>query len=1197
MGILDAADAVTASIANILFGMVKTTGQATVSTFYDALTFNLAETLPDSVINSIQSGLVDGIFTPLFPLAFCAVAFNLISYLSKRDYSGLTAELIKTVVILVTAGLITTHSSTALKTISAITSKISTAVLVEMNGGAETEDFAAESAGLLWVSLVHTPWQSLEFYNNDPNSTAYDSGLVENILQNPIDDDRRKTLIEDNLDTGYFSKKINWARVSTLFAYMIPFFLKCLLFICAAAVTIPLQALTILLAFFAPPVLLLSLVPGFGGYNLIGRWAKTVLTVQLMALFTMMLLGFIFIISNTINSSLADRGWLLATLIEIVCFITLFLLRNQIFGLFGIAAATISGAKDRYRGYNKFDNISRGIGTAARETREKMRSVAETVATTIGENPALHFGYYSKDGAPSEVKRPSTTDKTKAELAAEAAEIKAEESKPIINGLGAEDGQRQRPYLYPPKPSTEASESSASILFKSVASGQTLNTQRQPEQQSNTIVRPDFSFKPKVTASKPPVSTVSETYTAAESSVPAMTNRRSIVNDSHGVPYVVAAAAEKEQPTSTVERPASSVNRTTANEATERSTSTNTQAEAETASTSAPLPVAQGETATQTINRIVQADVRRELDVPSNNVKRPVYASETSENANSTNTLDAVGQAQKQPVNVEKRPQQTATNVNGNGTRIETQTKPESTSVELNKVVQGNVIRELEVPENTVMRPESSVISDQSTIINGIGQMPIQTAYAPPETQQQSVKQQNNQPQAECSPQQHEKATTATVSQNRLENTTATLNKAVQGDALKSLEVSGGTIARPESSSIRSTSANATQKSKGGETANSTGTRIEAQSRQKSTLEKLNKVVQGNVLKELEVPENAFKRPKSSAVPTQDNITNDINQTPTQTAYTPPEAQQQSAKQQTYQSQAEQPPQQHEQAATATISHNKLENTTATLNKGVQGDALRSLKVYGGTVARPKSSSVSSPSAGTSQKNKGSETANSTSTQHDSHAPIARSSTAAAINLEHTNTLAGGDPGTTKESITRPETAAMNTTTPSTQSTNHINTTETIVTRTDNSNSSTATTTSQTPTITTNRQEVIKEAQKQPKSKTEPSKERMSKSLERTGNASANIEMNAVYIDNSSEEVKKKSLSEKSRSEKRQPPRQRKSQTDMPPATKEIQSTKHVARLPETQPPIQIGDDNAKEVKRPSTTNKRTATKKKSTRQ
>lgn len=135
MGILDAVPASLFAMANIVFDLLQNMGRAAVSFFYWAVTFNLSDQLPPGMIDGVQQGLVDGFFTPLFPLAFCGVAFLLASRLASRDYSGLTGELIKTVSILAISGLITTHSATALGVISDVTSVVSTSTLVAMNGG------------------------------------------------------------------------------------------------------------------------------------------------------------------------------------------------------------------------------------------------------------------------------------------------------------------------------------------------------------------------------------------------------------------------------------------------------------------------------------------------------------------------------------------------------------------------------------------------------------------------------------------------------------------------------------------------------------------------------------------------------------------------------------------------------------------------------------------------------------------------------------------------------------------------------------------------------------------------------------------------------------------------------------------------------------------------------------------------------
>ena len=216
--VFEAGDYMLNQIANALFSIIRILGLAVSVFFFYAMTFDVAQVFATE-INNIQSALKLSIFDGFFTLAFAASAWGLMKRITKRDLSGLVVEVGKILCIFLLSSFVVTHSATALSAATSITKDISVSALMNINqqGNVTVESYAASASGMIWKSLVHAPWVSLEFEGGTSDDT-----VIENFLTTSPGTEDRKKLVED-FKASYpnaMSKTKGVGRIGFLIVYL-----------------------------------------------------------------------------------------------------------------------------------------------------------------------------------------------------------------------------------------------------------------------------------------------------------------------------------------------------------------------------------------------------------------------------------------------------------------------------------------------------------------------------------------------------------------------------------------------------------------------------------------------------------------------------------------------------------------------------------------------------------------------------------------------------------------------------------------------------------------------------------------------------------------------------------------------------------------------------------------------------------------
>ncbi len=384
-GLLESGDAIMNSIANMLFTFIKWLGKVTVMLFYYCMDFDMSAMFKDQ-INGIQSALNSGIFKPLFLLGFCGSAVIMLRKMVRRDLMGAYGQVLKVVAIVVLSILVVQESSTVLTKTTEITKSISTQALMGMQGGGQVDisDYAAQSAGALWMNLIHQPWVFIEFNGEEPGEETIKQLLGDGTEDYKPGSKKRKDLVE-KYEGNAFDTDRGAEKIGFMFTYLIPFVIKCVIYILMALLTLFFQLIAIFYTFLAPVVLILIMVPGYE--RLLTEWLRKVLESQLSILIMSFLMGLLLKMDALLYETCAgDWGWLVVMIVETVVAVLALVKRNELLGVMsklqkgvsqpGYARAMLRNGTDGYMALDKVRNAGRAAGQAAKLTAEIGREAA-----------------------------------------------------------------------------------------------------------------------------------------------------------------------------------------------------------------------------------------------------------------------------------------------------------------------------------------------------------------------------------------------------------------------------------------------------------------------------------------------------------------------------------------------------------------------------------------------------------------------------------------------------------------------------------------------------------------------------------------------------------------------------------------------------------------------------------------------------
>lgn len=324
-GLLNTSPMVLNGIANIQLNYIKNVVRATSVIFYYAFDFNLGE-LFGTQLRAIQAGLRSSVFQPLFLIGFAGSAIIILKRMLHRDLMGSYAQIVKVVLLFILSTMVVRESANVFTYATQVTSSIGASILT--GGNTSTSNYAVKVSGQIWLNMMDTPWEYLEF-GNDEHTEAD----VEDIIGRTVESPERKRIIENWTGTAFTTDYRPGERLGFLILYTIPLSAKCVLYILLGCIMLLMQLMAVFYVMLAPLVLILAMIPGYD--HILSSWIRKLLESQLSILVMYFVVGLLMKVDELLYDNMAGQwGWFIVMVIQTALYIGVIIKRNELFGMF-----------------------------------------------------------------------------------------------------------------------------------------------------------------------------------------------------------------------------------------------------------------------------------------------------------------------------------------------------------------------------------------------------------------------------------------------------------------------------------------------------------------------------------------------------------------------------------------------------------------------------------------------------------------------------------------------------------------------------------------------------------------------------------------------------------------------------------------------------------------------------------------------
>ena len=391
-GLLEAGDKIINDIANVLFSIIRFFGELVVTIFYFSMDFDLAALFSDQ-LDSIQAALKVGVFDALIFIGIACAGWAILKQLARQNVTGMLSQIGQVLAVILLSFLVVSHSATALSYATRITKEVSVTVLMNVNGqeNVSVSSYAANGSAFIWKNLIHEPWLTLQFGDAIPSESD-----IEAFLTTPPGTPEREALVSDYMDThsgsGVFAKNQGGNRLGFLFIYLFLFLIKSFVFLFVALFQLGYQVMAVFYVILAPLILILSLFPSMGGFDMVATWLKKILETQVMILIITFILGLILALDTLLYSLAPQLGWLIVLLLEAVISGFIVLNYKGIFKGMRRINRAVQNPRLARRQFRYAGNLVETVGTGTKSLRHTARDAARiggNVAQTISSMPPI----------------------------------------------------------------------------------------------------------------------------------------------------------------------------------------------------------------------------------------------------------------------------------------------------------------------------------------------------------------------------------------------------------------------------------------------------------------------------------------------------------------------------------------------------------------------------------------------------------------------------------------------------------------------------------------------------------------------------------------------------------------------------------------------------------------------------------------
>ena len=350
-------------LTNIVFSGIVIISWFGVNIFRFCFTNDIAAGFANQ-LNSVLGSLNNGIFNNFFMIVFMISLFSIVYNLYKKNFSAIGSQILAVAIIYATTAFLSNGAVGFLSKTTEFSKTIGTSAIVAINGKdnneGSLEDYSKTVVGTLWGNFVQQPWVILEFdgkvsliKNNKDNDDALN--YSKEILSEPYGSDEREKALEsinEKFNKELFSKNgINTKLVSVCVLFVITL-IKMIILIAVGMIQIGFQLMSILLILLLPFIMLIAIVPFFGGTNIIKGIARKYLGTQLGIIVSSFVLALLVLVDTVTLTMFQAWGanLIIALLMQCTCWIMVIAFRKQLMnGLINLQNRIAPGTAGAFR--------------------------------------------------------------------------------------------------------------------------------------------------------------------------------------------------------------------------------------------------------------------------------------------------------------------------------------------------------------------------------------------------------------------------------------------------------------------------------------------------------------------------------------------------------------------------------------------------------------------------------------------------------------------------------------------------------------------------------------------------------------------------------------------------------------------------------------------------------------------------------
>ena len=394
-------DKVMNSIVNMMFSFIVLMSWFGINIFRFCFTNDIDSSF-GKTLEGVMTSLNNGVFNSFFMTVFMISLFSIVYQLLKKNYSAIAGQILATALIFALSGVFAKGAVNFLSAATDFSKQIGVQAIVSINGQKSNEEnettlenYSKEIVGTLWGNFVHQPWVLLEFDGKLPLVEKRESSkpnekteiYSQQILSNSEGSSEREKVLEDIKkeygDDLFSEDSLNDKFVSLLMLILITA-IKMVILIAIGMIQIGFQLFAILLVLLVPFVLLVSIVPFFGGVNLIKELGKRFLGTQFGIVISSFVLALLVLIDNVTLNMFQSWGanLVMALLMQCACWIMLIGFRKRLFsGLTSLQNKIASGTANPLKLGDKV--LDKSVDAGNKYVKEPVMTTAADVKNSV----------------------------------------------------------------------------------------------------------------------------------------------------------------------------------------------------------------------------------------------------------------------------------------------------------------------------------------------------------------------------------------------------------------------------------------------------------------------------------------------------------------------------------------------------------------------------------------------------------------------------------------------------------------------------------------------------------------------------------------------------------------------------------------------------------------------------------------------